>query len=367
MLIPRAPVPKDMTIPEIIFKELSPKRGFPYPDWCLVYDTINQTTPEKERQILWEEVAKKWLGALGEQLGKQYELLESQNFYVLAELTGEFERSVLKTCEIFRSQILSSLEGIAKDEGYGKNVVIIFSNPDIYYEYVSHFFPDGEYSESQGMCIHSGYTHIVLTAPRKFHWIAPSPMELEDSYKNRVHTMHYKMTIVHELTHNFLSHLRMPKWLNEGLAMRVEELLLGTKFLHLDKELYEKHQSYWNSETIQKFWDGTVWDDSGEGFELSYSLAQILWNKIEKDLQAQKPEIQEFISNASSEDAGEETFRKIFDHSLGDLVSDFLGDSHCWQPKKAPESSIPSPANPANTANTDTRGSERRTIFSLLS
>jgi hypothetical protein len=323
-----------MEIPEIIQKELIRKDGFCYPNWELVTDTIYQTTPEKDWKVLWEKVSKKWLNTIKDQLGEKYELLESPNFYILTEPTGEFEKSILKTCEIFRRQILSSLEGIAKDEGYGKNVIIIISDPEAYYKYTSHFFPEGEYSESQGICIHSGYTHTVLTPPRKFHWIAPSPMELEGSYKNRVHTMHYKQTIVHELTHNFLSHLRLPQWLNEGLTMRVEELILRMKLMHLDKELYERHQNYWNSETIQKFWDGSIWDSADEGFELSYSLAQILWNKIEQDLQAQKPEIQEFVNNANPEDAGEAIFQKVFDHSLGDIVADFLGDRYCWKPKK---------------------------------
>ena len=43
-------------------------------------------------------------------------------------------------------KILSTLKGIASDEGYGKYVVIVFMDIDDYYAYMTYFYPDdGEF------------------------------------------------------------------------------------------------------------------------------------------------------------------------------------------------------------------------------
>jgi hypothetical protein len=323
-----------MEVSSVIENELLPKDGFCYPNWEIVSKAIENSPLDKNgKSQLWEEVSKKWLNKIKDQLQGNYQLLESENFYILTEPNGEFEKTLPKTCEIFRAKILSTLSGIAKDEGFGKNVVIVFSNDNDYYNYISPLHSDGEYPDSAGICIYSGYSHIVLKPPMKHQWLASGTYESGQFLKDKVHTLHYKIVIIHELTHNFLLHLPLPKWLDEALSLKTEELILGIKLFHIDKELLNRHLNYWNSKTIQGFWEGSIWNDPDEGSELSYNLAQILLNKIEQDLKASRPEIEEFINSATFDDSGESAFKKVFEHSLGDLVADFLGDKHCWEPK----------------------------------
>jgi hypothetical protein len=111
----------------------------------------------------------------------------------------------------------------------------------------------------------------------------------------------------------------------------MEEVICNSEIFQLDQEIYEQHTEHWNTHTIQQLWTGESWEIPGNSFELSYNLAQVLWRKIESDLVAPRDAILKFISNAHFEDSGESAFQSIFQLSLGDLVTDFLGEGQ-WSP-----------------------------------
>lgn len=67
---------------------------------------------------------------------------------------------------------------------------------------------------------------------------------------------------------------------------------------------------------------------------MSYNLAEVLWRKIEGQLNAPREAIIEFVAAADWRDAGDSAFREGFDLGLADLVEDFLGAGE-WTP--APE------------------------------
>lgn len=198
---------------------------------------------------------------------------------------------------------------------------MMFASIDDYYGYITYFYPEGNHPMSGGVCLSGeGYLHFAL--PTTDH-------------------LSYRTVVTHELTHGCLGHLPIPTWINEALAMRMEQLICGSHSFQLDQETFEKHSAHWNAETIQQFWSGESWGLPGDSFELSYNLAQILWRKIEADLAASRHVILMFIMSAHFEDAGEAAFHAIFDLSLGDLVRDFLGEG-TWTPKptKWPKSRV---------------------------
>ena len=135
----------------------------------------------------------------------------------------------------------------------GKHVAIIFKDLDHYYDYVSMFLPEeGEFGISSGMYINNGYGHFVFPTQ----------------------DMEYAEPIaVHELTHACLSHLPIPTWLNEGLAVLMEEVLANNT-LYIDKEIVAQHHQYWNEENIQEFWSGDSFYASDEGQGLSYRIQE---------------------------------------------------------------------------------------------
>ena len=133
-------------------------------------------------------------------------------------------------------------------------MILLFLEEDDYYQYVSYFHRDGNHPTSGGCLIHKGYVHIA--APYE-------PFGL-------------RQMLAHELTHNCVAHLRLPLWLNEGLAMKFQRAIAGTNRPVLDYELKERHLAFWNPDNIQEFWSGISFQKPGNPNELSYSLAEIM-------------------------------------------------------------------------------------------
>ena len=243
-----------------ISQHLIEAEGFCYPDWTAITELIEKTVPENELELAWESVSQQWVGRIRDSLGGNYKIHETKNFLILLDAP---ERVTRDACEYFEGAlraILFNLDGIASDDGYGKHVVFMFSEADEYYRYIHHFDPDGENPMSGGSCIADwGYVHFAF--PTTDH-------------------SSYRTVFVHEMTHGCLTHLKIPLWLNEALAMLMEKEICGTEVFAIDQEIYDKHVAHWDSETIQQFWTGSSWNIPGESFELKLQPSP---NFMEKD------------------------------------------------------------------------------------
>ena len=302
--------------------------GLSHPDWPAIWNLIHETFAEEELHPAWDQAATVWIRRLADQLGAGYRVDGSRNFILLSAKSQRDAANFLHLCESSLEEILECLEGAASDAGYGRHVIFIFASDDDYYRYVAPLYPDGESPMSGGMCISRGYSHIVMppSEPAGHH-----------------------TSMVHELTHVCLAHLPLPAWLNEALAMRMEQLVCGTATFVLDGEVHRRHQAHWNCETIQQFWSGRSWTIPGDSFELSYNLAEVLWRKIEGELSAPREVVIGFIAAADWRDAGNSAFREIYDLGLADLVEDFLGEGD-WSPR--PETWEPPPASSGDGVST---------------
>ena len=280
------------------------------PEWDEIGRLIEGKLEEPDWNEEWLGAARHWVKQIAGELGDGYQVHETPNFLIVTEASKRVAKDIAKTCESSLSQILKRLSGAAQDEGYGKHVVFVFADIDDYYEYIMPFCPkneNDEYPMSGGMCVSgTGYTHFALLAT---------------NYGE------YRPVLLHELTHVCLTHLPIPLWLNEALAVRME----GQQFW-IDRELFERHADLWNEETIQQFWSGESWQIHGESFELSYHLAQLLWRKLEVDLNAPHDVLMKFVSVANKADAGVSAFLDIFEFELEELVADFLGEGP-WKPQ----------------------------------
>jgi hypothetical protein len=305
------PADRMRTFPEIT-AHFCIEDGFCYPDWRAIWEWMEANVPEGERDAAWTAAARAWVHRNRDALGANYQVHETKNFLILAEAPPRIMRDACKAFEASLESMMERLEGIISDEGQGKHVVMMFGMLRDYYRYLSHFFRDGEHPMSGGMCItSSGYVHFAFPTA---------------DYSC------YRTALVHELTHACLVHLPIPLWLDEALAMRMEQAVCGTPTFDLDREVFDKHRAHWNEETIQEFWSGKSWSIPGDSFDLSYNLAQVLWRKIEVDLGATRAEVVEFVTHAHAEDAGNAACDAVFGMSLGDLAADFLGEG-AWEPK----------------------------------
>ena len=295
----------------LLIKNSEHRNDFLYPDWEKLHDLVSEHCTESQYDIAFTELAKEWLIAMKACLPDEFRIYESGNFFLLCNEEMHISKNLIHSCERSLKIILEQFAGVLEDTGYGKHVLIVFKNAEQYNRYTDEFSMSGESPSSGGMCIHNGYTHIVL--PHMFSEETPDDV------------------IAHELTHALLTNYKIPVWLNEALAMRMEDIAAGFDGLNLNEEIYQKHVKFWNDTTIQDFWSGLLWHIDSIGFELSYDLARIIWKKIAVDLAATKEDIVDLISSVKLDDSGNDAIKRIFDYSLGELVGDFLGDGN-WEP-----------------------------------
>ncbi len=283
--------------------------GLPRPNWPVIVEWAQTVSDTIDPHELWTEIAAYWLSQLADTLKNNYAIWESQEFLVLCSRDKAESQRLIRFCEKARKKILELLGGIAKDEGFGKVVVLLFHDPDTYYDFVADTYPDeGEFASSTGMFIPYYYSHLaVLAAPKA---------ETE-------------VTIAHELTHCFLKHLDLPLWLNEGVTQLAEHEVAGNLREEMTKELAQKHQLWWNRDTIQEFWIGSSFSMPDDRQGLSYSLSKLLASRLIKQFPVS---FAEFVTTASATDAGESALWNSCRLSLSQCVSEIFGNQD-WSPR----------------------------------
>jgi len=295
--------------------------GFCRPRWDAIAGAIEDEVPQPEWPTAWEAVSRHWVRRLRDQLGGGYRVFETPDFLILTEAPERVSQDACRSYEAALKGIRDRLEGVALGEGYGKHVVLMFGNLEDYYRYISYFYGEGRHPMSGGVCLEGdGYMHFAF------------PTTDFSSYRT---------VLVHELTHGCLAHLPLPSWLNEALAMRMEQVVCASGAYSPDLDEFERHANYWNANSIQQFWSGESWNIPGESFDLSYGLARLLWRKIEVDIGASREAVLDFVRTANAEDGGEAASRTCFGVSLADLANGLLGKGD-WAPapQKWPNKSL---------------------------
>jgi hypothetical protein len=281
--------------------------GFSRPNWKMIYEFVKTRVPRDDLSAAWNYIARKWLDELAADLGGGSSVRRTQSFYCLSDLDAETTKTLLNYAEFVVGTIRRYLKTAAWSGYHGRHVLLLFSDPEDYYAYISYFHRDGTHILSGGVFIRRGYAHIALP------------------YIDILSAQH---TLVHELTHNLLCHLPIPLWLNEGLAVVMEQLIRGRSFL-LDRELIERHRNHWNETNIQTFWSGKSYNVPGDDSQLSYSLGEILVNLLAENYVG----FIEFVRAADWRDAGQDAAVNHFGRGLEEFLSGFLGPGD-WRPQR---------------------------------
>ncbi len=243
----------------------------------------------------------------GERFGRQQLVHETRNFLCLSDLDPEKTRTLLAYAE----SVLSTIRGMLKDAawtGYhGKHVLMFFSDPEDYFAYISFFYPEGAHP--------SRFRDIYN------RWLRPYCFAVCECFSA-------ENVIVHELLHNLLCHLRIPAWLNEGLAVMIEAQVAHRSF-HINHELADRHCRHWNEENIQAFWAGRSFHTPGDDSELSYSLGGIFVTLLSRN----GADFIAFITKADWRDAGQDAALTFLDRDLGEVAAEFLGPGN-WRPQR---------------------------------
>lgn len=286
--------------------------GFLHPDWARAWDWVD-ALPEPLRADAWLACERAWLTLLRDALGEGYRLHESAHGFVLSAQPPRTAEVTLQFLDTTLRRVHGLLEELAASGDAGKEILVVFASEDDYYRYVGYYYPDeGEFAMSSGMFLHAGCSHFVVHGEE---------------------LAHFEPVIVHEMTHSQLSHLPIPAWLNEGMAVNAEQRLtrIGADVWSV-QQLEAKHRKFWTPETIQQFWSGAAYLRPDEGSELAYDLGRLIVNGLSSDWAGFK----RFARAANLQDAGAEAAHEQLGLDLGEFVRHFLGhDDGEWGPAPA--------------------------------
>ena len=281
--------------------------GFPRPRWNEIAERV-EACPESERDRLWDGWARRWVERTAATLPGGYRVSASENFLLLAAQGERYVSLLLRFLERARARILGLLPGIASDDGCGRHVVLVFDDQESYYGYLSHYLSEeGEFPLSAGVFLNAEYGHFA------FPFLELSAAE---------------STSTHELAHACLRHLPLPRWLDEGLAIAVQDEICGSPSMPMDAGRFRRHAAFWNEATIQEFWSGAAFERVDEGRELSYELARLSVASLAREYEA----FAKFANSAHYDDGGEAAARHAFGASLGGLIERFFGEGD-WSPR----------------------------------
>lgn len=220
----------------------------------------------------------------------------------------------------------------------GRVPILIFSDDGDYYDYLSFHYPDeGTFPTSIGVQIRDGCPHIAIHSPEG---------------------RSCALTIAHELCHLLLSHLPVPLWVDEGVAMKLPRSLAASRAsgssawwnalaqLHgplIVEDIFERLQMFWDESAIQSFWAGTSFGEPGEPSQLSYTLAEILVTKLSEDWNS----FVGFLGAAHFNDGGQTAALDHLGFCLGDAVAAYLNEGsfrpvrkelvRCWNERSSNE------------------------------
>jgi len=290
---------------------ISLHESFPHLNWTPVRAWVEGLSGDELRSLAWTSAERAWLLHMRQAMGPDFHLSESPNALLVSSLEPNVARATLDYMERTLVRVGRLLDGIGQVPPWGKDILLVFDDQQSYYSYVSHFYPaSGEFAFSGGMFISAGCSHYV-TMKNDLRMIEP--------------------VIAHEMAHAFVSHLPLPLWLNEGLAVNTEQRLAGAHPAHSAQEMHARHLAYWGELEIQEFWSGESFLRTDDGNLLSYDLARLIVGHFGQDWDVFKA----FVLTADAADAGAAAAHEHFGADLGEIACALLEreHSHEWSPR----------------------------------
>lgn len=256
--------------------------------------------------------AQAWLQRLCLRLAPGYRIDEGQRALLLSPENLGDARLLLKIADDTLRRVPEVLQRLARQPALGKLPIVLMASEEEYLHYVSRLHPDGgEYGVSGGMFTEAGRPHIVTAAHR---------FDL------------FERVLAHEVAHLCLRTLRLPLWLDEGIAVHAEEQLLGpAPSLYRPKQLQAMHARYWTAERMQALWQGRIFHAPDDGQLLGYDLARqivALMSRPDFDTFAR------FAERARRDDAGAAAARAVLGTPLQHYVAAIVGEGD-WRPQPA--------------------------------
>ena len=303
-----------------------PDSGLPYPRWKKIGNWVAENVEAEDFDEAYNIAVRLWLRRMAAAGGGGMRSAESPNFILLSPFEQTGRRWALKALENARRSIFEALGTLAWAQGWGKHLVLAM-HPALYARYTAHYFSGDYMARSAGLMISGGgYTHIAAQA---------SLTAREDSA--------FLRTLAHELTHNALCQLPLPRWLDEALAMSFEDQLgggepsiadrLGASFEAVGtRGLLRNFADWWTEEKMQGFWGGALWNSAEDEQSHCYEMARIIFRIIRQSVDGAPGRFRAFVGDADAMDGGQVAAKEHLGLSLGEVAADFLGEGD-WEPQ----------------------------------
>ena len=303
------PLPGGRVLP--LHEALSQVNGFPLLDWRDV-DAALAGLDNAERPAARTACQRLWLEHMRHALGPHFKLIETEQAFVLSSLEDGPQRATANYIASTRKKVTHLLAGLAAFPADGKSILLVLDDEEWYYHYVSVYYPsEGEFAFSGGMFINAGCPHFVV---------------------RRADLAQIEPVVAHELTHNALAHLKLPLWLDEGIAVNTERRIAGTlPSLHTPREIDAMQRRFWGEAEIQQFWSGESFQRTDDGNLLSYELARVMVEQMARDWTP----FAEFVRHARCDDAGAASALQHLGIDLGAAASALTGKPAVsgWAPR----------------------------------
>jgi hypothetical protein len=297
--------------PFALLDNLTFEHRLPVPNWLAVTEWVESISSGAGRAEAWAKVELAWLAHMRAALGNSYRLMQADKAVLLSSLDQRVAHAAVEFMGKTLRRVCAVLEGLAQSSEWGHDILIVFDDDETYYRYVARYYPEaGEFAASGGMHISQGCSHFV-TMKSDLYAVEP--------------------VVVHEMTHGCLSHLSLPAWLNEGLAVNTEQRLCPPQRASMTpQEMHAKHLHFWGAEEIQEFWSGKSFLRTDDGNMLSYDLARILVSQFAGNWEAFKA----FACAAHFDDGGQAAAVEHLGISLGAAACAILEReaSVAWDP-----------------------------------
>jgi hypothetical protein len=301
-------------VPFGVVDHLMAVAGVPILDWSKLEEWVRGAASDNEAEQARDSGRRAWLLHFRDVLGPGVWLHESEHAYILSTLGMRTADVMARYIAATRRRVSKALPGVAVFPPGHRSILLALDSQAHYYHYVAIYYPEeGDFAGSGGMFIHAGCPHFVV---------------VKDDLSR------IEPVIAHEMTHSAVNHLKLPKWLDEGLAVNTEQRITGVRpSLYTPLELHQKHLQFWSSERIQEFWTGQSFDRPGDGNLLSYDLARVMVYQMA----SQWDRFREFVHAVRTEDAGAGAAQSVFGVNLGEHAKHVLGiDDHSdWAPQTA--------------------------------
>ena len=229
--------------------------GVPFVDWKRVFADLKATS-QKGTEPFYTTLIKAWLSRLADKVDTATSVLESDTMIYFTYFEGNVARERFDIITHVRSTLIETFGDIVPKSYVGKNLIVELADPDFYYRYISHFYPelketDDEktYAQSSGIMANDGYLQIVLNNQAKAS---------------------LSVIVAHELTHLLLAYYRPPLWLNEGLATLAETIFSHGRSQFMSQDQYVDPWT-WTKESFADFLSGKLMQNY-EAISLSISL-----------------------------------------------------------------------------------------------